>query len=124
MTEEWVDKAEEDWRVAEREFRLKRAPAYSAVSFHAQQCAEKYVKAVLAEATIPIPRSHDLVSLRSLALPACPPLARIRRMQLARLSEAAVEYRYPGRKATKRIASSAMSVARSVRTACRKHLGV
>jgi len=39
LTREWVEKAEEDFRVARREQGAKPA-AYNAVCFHAQQCEE------------------------------------------------------------------------------------
>lgn len=47
LISEWVTKAEEDWRVANREIKVEQEPAYNAVCYHAQQCAEKYMKAFL-----------------------------------------------------------------------------
>ena len=44
---EWVEKAEGDSRTAEREGTVGEGPNYDAVCFHAQQCAEKYLKAFL-----------------------------------------------------------------------------
>jgi HEPN domain-containing protein len=35
---EWVDKADGDFRTAEREARVRNAPSYDSVCFHAQQC--------------------------------------------------------------------------------------
>ena len=46
ITKEWVDKAEEDWSTALREVRVRKNPSYDSVCFHAQQCAEKYLKAL------------------------------------------------------------------------------
>ncbi len=43
-TTEWIDKAEGDWAVAQREMRTAN-PVWNVVSFLAQQCAEKYLKA-------------------------------------------------------------------------------
>lgn len=48
-TAEWVSKAEGDFLTAGRELRARKSPNYDAVCFHAQQCAEKYLKAVLQE---------------------------------------------------------------------------
>ena len=45
-TTEWIDKAEGDWSVAQREMRTAN-PVWNVVSFLAQQCAEKYLKAFL-----------------------------------------------------------------------------
>ena len=48
-TKEWIDRAEEDFRVAKRESRVTEDPSYGAICFHAQQCVEKYLKALLQE---------------------------------------------------------------------------
>jgi len=47
LTLEWVDKAEGDLITARREYRARKSPNYDAVCFHAQQAAEKYLKAYL-----------------------------------------------------------------------------
>lgn len=52
MTAEWVVKAEGDFAVLERESRARKDPSYDGICFHAQQCAEKYLKARLHEADI------------------------------------------------------------------------
>jgi len=46
-TIEWIGKAEGDIRTSQREFSVNEHPNYDAVCFHAQQCAEKYLKAQL-----------------------------------------------------------------------------
>lgn len=48
-TAEWATKAEGDFATAGRELRARKTPNYDAVCFHGQQCAEKYLKAVLQE---------------------------------------------------------------------------
>lgn len=53
LTLEWIDKAEGDFATAGREIRVRKLPNYDAVCYHAQQCAEKYLKALLQEANIP-----------------------------------------------------------------------
>lgn len=45
ITREWVNKAEEDWEAARTLARKRKNPAHNAVCFHAQQSAEKYLKA-------------------------------------------------------------------------------
>jgi len=62
-TLEWIAKAEEDWNVAQMSYRARKHPSYDAAVFHAQQCAEKYLKARLEEAGIAITRTHDLLVL-------------------------------------------------------------
>ena len=47
LTREWVKKAEGDFVTASREFRSRSSPNFDAVCFHAQQCAEKYMKVQL-----------------------------------------------------------------------------
>ncbi len=53
LTREWIDKSEGDFATASREIRVRKSPNYDAVCFHAQQCAEKYLKALLQESEIP-----------------------------------------------------------------------
>lgn len=121
---ESVEKAEEDWTVALRESRAKLKPVHSVVSFHAQQCAEKYFKAVLAQAGTPIPKLHDLLALQTLVVPICLPLGAIRSGRLASLSRAAVEYRYPGGRVTRRMAEAAMRTAKGIRSLARAAIGL
>src|SRR5882762_6573554 len=69
ITSEWIAKAEGDFATAQRELGATDHPNYDAVCFHTQQCAEKYLKAFLQEASIAFPRRHDLADLLALALP-------------------------------------------------------
>ena len=67
-TRAWVRKAEEDWDVARREGALD-VPPKDVVCFHCQQCAEKYLKGLLEEIGLSIPKIHDLDQLWSIVLP-------------------------------------------------------
>jgi HEPN domain-containing protein len=49
LTAEWGAKAEGDFATAGRELRARKRPNYDAACFHAQQTAEKYLKAFLQE---------------------------------------------------------------------------
>lgn len=69
LTEEWIAKAEGDFATARRELAATNLPNYDAVCFHAQQCAEKYLKAFLQESGIAFPKIHDLAALLTSALP-------------------------------------------------------
>ena len=100
LTLEWVNKAEGDFASAGRELRARKDPNYDSACFHAQQCAEKYIKARLVEANIPCRRSHDLLMLLSLILPIEPTWQSIV-PQLTVLTTFAVDYRYPGMTADK-----------------------
>ncbi len=121
LTKEWIDKAEEDRRVCERELRVTRRAGFDAVSFHAQQCAEKYLKAVLQESGIPFPKTHDLEELVELLLPKFRQFAtyRVAAKELARL---AVEVRYPGNWATRADAETALQTAQQIRKLARAEL--
>ena len=109
-TREWIRLAESDLRVARRESRVIDEPSYSAVCFHAQQAAEKLLKAFLQEHDIPIVKTHDLVYLLELILP-LKPLWSVYRKQLEQLTEYAVTSRYPGEEATKDMALEAVQLA-------------
>lgn len=69
MTAEWVAKAEGDFATLERESRVRKDPNYDGICFHAQQCAEKYLKARLCEAGRRFTKIHGLVALLELVLP-------------------------------------------------------
>jgi HEPN domain-containing protein len=93
------------------------------VCFHCQQTAEKYLKALLEENGLKIPKIHDLEELCSLLLPTYQSLRSVRR-GLAFLTRFAVEIRYPGDNANKREAVSALRWAGKVRTKARSFLGL
>jgi HEPN domain-containing protein len=45
-TREWIARAEEDFQVATTLIRPRKKPLWGPVCFHAQQCVEKYLKAI------------------------------------------------------------------------------
>ena len=114
LTSEWIQKAEGDLATARRELRARTAPNYDAVCFHAQQCAEKYLKALLQEAVTPFGKTHNLSLLLDLLKDQYPALELIR-PTLAMLSAYAVEYRYPGESADKDVARQAVKMAEEVK---------
>ena len=62
----WVEKADHDLPNAEYVLSLvDDCPTYT-VCFHCQQCAEKYLKALLISRGVDFPRTHDLVLLHNL----------------------------------------------------------
>lgn len=71
-TREWISKAEGDWNAANLLFRARKSSNHDATCFHAQQCAEKYLKARLEETGIASGKTHDLVKLLALVLPVEP----------------------------------------------------
>lgn len=68
-TRDWVAKAEGDFVTMEREYRARKAPNYDGLCFHAQQCAEKYIKARLVEDGQEPRKIHNLVALLEDVLP-------------------------------------------------------
>ena len=123
VTQEWVDKAEEDFNVALRESRARKFRSFNAVCFHAQQCVEKYLKARLQEAGTAFPKTHSLPMLLNLAC-VLEPLWSALHPQAARLNVFAVAYRYPGTNATKVEAKQALADCRLVRREARVSLGL
>jgi|SRR5579864_1499909 len=99
-TGQWVRKADADYRLAVKIGRGNE-PFHDQLCFHCQQTAEKYFKAYLQELGLPVPRIHDLDRLLNLLLPLDATLKPLRR-GLVTFGSYAVEYRYPGRTATKR----------------------
>jgi len=106
-----------------KSYRARKKPAYNAACFHAQQCAEKYLKARLVEAGIVFTKTHDLINLLSLALQVESTWASLQ-PELDALNKYAVEYRYPGRSATKAGAKDAVADCRKIRGFVRAALGL
>ncbi len=123
ITREWIIKAEGDWTAASLLFRSRRNTNYDATCFHAQQCAEKYLKARLEEAGVASGKSHDLVKLLSLVLPVEPSWS-VLRQDLIVLTDFAVDYRYPGSSAIKSDAKDAVQRCRKVRLMIRCSFGL
>lgn len=116
-TTEWIDKAEGDWKVAQREMRAAD-PVWDVASFLAQQCAEKYLKAFLEEHNIAFGKIHDLVVLLNSSGGLLPELIS-QRQSLAHLSTFGIAARYPGAQADRQAAEDSMKTAESVRTVIR-----
>ena len=123
LTQEWVDKAEGDFLTAGREFRARKVPNYDAACNHAQQCAEKYLKARLQEASLYFPFTHDIATLLQLVLPVEPSWL-LKQTAWETLSIYAVSYRYPGNIATRDEARDALKTCADVRAAVRLSLGL
>ena len=123
LTCEWVDKAEGDFLTAGRELRARNSPNYDAVCFHAQQMAEKYLKAFLQENKLAIPRTHVLADLLGLCLQVDGGFQLIR-PELNTLEGYAVQFRYPGTSAEKAEAKLAYQTAVVIREFLRSRLGI
>lgn len=123
LTREWMHKAEGDFEIMESLSRSRRRRLHDGACFHAQQCAEKYLKARLYEGNVPFPPIHKLVALLDLTL-AVEPSWEAHREDLAYLSNFAVAFRYPGESATRAQALAARVRCRRFRQAARAALGL
>jgi HEPN domain-containing protein len=121
LTSEWITKAEGDWRIANREMRVRRGANYDAICFHCQQCAEKYLKAFLQEQDQHIPKIHDLNQLLENCLPYDGTLE-LHRDLLKDLTRYAIAFRYPGESAAKEDARIALHHAKIFRELLRSKL--
>jgi HEPN domain-containing protein len=111
LAEEWLSKADEDFRVAERELAAE-PPAFAAVCFHAQQAVEKAMKALLVDFGVDFPRTHDLKFLLDL-IKGKTPIFNDLEEALVNLSVSAGDVRYPGSKPDRTRAEGAVAAARA-----------
>ena len=121
-TAAWIRKAEADWFGAQK-LDAEKLRVNDVICFHCQQTAEKYLKALLQELGLPVPRIHDLEKLLNLLLPQDSTLRGMRR-RLTSLSQFAVDFRYPDMSSTTRQAKAALRSAARVREELRRRLGV
>jgi HEPN domain-containing protein len=121
FVEDWMRKAEADLKAAEHLLGLEQED-YFTVAFHAQQAAEKFLKALLVRYQIAFPKTHDIRRLLDLA-------GRVDIAMKPRLASAVAltpfgtEFRYPGEQvADLKAARGAVQEARRVREAVLGHL--
>ena len=94
VVREWVEKAENDLKTAAHTLKLGSDCPTDTVCFHAQQCVEKYLKALLVFKHIDSPKTHDIGELTALT-------AGLVRLEIPvaeqrRLTAYATVTRYPG----------------------------
>lgn len=66
VAQEWITKAENDLKNAAHTLKMGRNCPTDTVCFHSQQCAEKYIKALLVVLERPFQRTHDIEVLVTL----------------------------------------------------------
>jgi len=123
LLDEWVEKAEADYKTATVLNRRRKEPLPDSVCFHCQQCVEKYLKAYLVAQGVTPPRIHDLEDLLSLCTVHDATLAALLSLAQA-LNPYAVLIRYPGMSATVADAKDAVKTMRRLRTVLRRKLGL
>jgi HEPN domain-containing protein len=124
---EWISFAEDDLRMSLCAKRLKSNVPYRLIAYHAQQCAEKYLKAYLVYQNVDFPYTHSIATLIKLCDKHTPWVKEIQDADL--LTPYAITARYPGieRKVTKEEAQRAVEIAQRVRKQVRaalKELGL
>lgn len=121
FVQEWMRKAEGDLRAAEHLLALEQQDYFTA-AFHAQQAAEKFLKAFLVRHQVLFGKTHDIHELVELA--AKPDASLKRELASAKsLTPFGVEFRYPGEQvADLQTAEQAVEEARRVRATVLEHL--
>jgi len=64
----WINFAEEDLQLAKHSLTLESSCPYRLTAYHAQQCAEKYLKALLVLHKIDFPYTHSITRLIELSI--------------------------------------------------------
>ncbi len=120
----WARYAEDDYEVARGLARHKR-PKFFVICFHAQQSAEKYLKALLVVKQNSFPKTHDLEILNDLCSQTGIDL-NLNDDELDELTSYAVQIRYPAPDPTPDAdqMKRALEIAKKVRHICRKCLGL
>ncbi len=93
ITKNWLRKAENDLKTAKDEISTEE-PATDTVCFHAQQCAEKYLKAYLIFHQNPFGKTHSIARLVELCKAVQPGFEEIFDFGAGILTSYAVEARY------------------------------
>ncbi len=112
---QWIAKAENDLKNAEYTLTMQEGCPFDTVCFHAQQCAEKFLKAWLLSLGIDFPKSHDLTELTALLPETC--RFPISVDDCVELTDYATVTRYPGEWETleRHDAERAVELARKVK---------
>jgi len=119
VVEEWARKTESDWRIVL--ILAKEAYTENALIFHAQQCAEKYIKAALVACGEAPTKTHDISALYRILKTHITDLI-LEESALDRLSQGGVSFRYPGCDATSDDANLAFKQAELIRAALQQWL--
>ncbi len=120
---QWIEKAEHDLKNASHTLTLSDSECpFDTACFHAQQCAEKYLKGLLVFLKIKFPRVHDLRLLLQLSMQKVP--LKLEVSEVVGLNRYTIEGRYPGEwePIGRSESEQAVAVARKVRRAVRKYL--
>ena len=121
ITKEWLRKADRDFSTMNRESRVEDNPNTDAITYHAQQCAEKYLKGYLQEFDILFSKTHDLSVLLELAEKKQSEFKSLQK-DCNFLTYFAVRFRYPGEDPTMDDAEEAITSCKRIRKLIRELL--
>lgn len=119
---DWAEYAENDWKAAKLLFKGKKPPT-TVTCYHAQQSAEKYLKAMLVAKKVDFPKTHDLSTINMI----CNNngiFTGFSTESLTILTDHAVTARYPGDMPTIEDAKESLEIAEGVRKFARQWLGI
>jgi len=119
---QWMEKAENDLTTASYTLRLRTNCPTDTICFHAQQCVEKYLKALLVLNDVEFGRTHHISALLVLLPQSIRP--QMSPEEQERFTEYAVTTRYPGDydPITREEAKQAVQIARRVRNQVQRRL--
>ena len=121
LTQESVQRGEADYVTVQQLLSTANPLLHNIICFHAQQCIEKYLKAWLQEANMPVLRTHNLEELLALIVPTLPDWSAWQ-PDFKVITKYAVEPRYPGDPVTVENTEHASSICEEVRQAVRMQL--
>lgn len=121
-SKQWLAYADEDLRLARHALKLRSGAPYRLVAYHAQQCAEKCLKAYLVRGKIDFPYTHNISLLLELCAGESKWADEI--TEAEELTYFAITTRYPGegKSVTKKEALRAVEIAARVRRKVRSAL--
>ncbi len=121
--EEWVSKAENNCISALDLAGRRKFQVPDVICNQCQQCAEKYLKALLVRHRIDFPKVHDMNQLEDLVAKAEPDIRRFHD-HLKLLDPYGVDMKYPGLDVTEDEAKEAIKAMKAIRKFARAKLGL
>ena len=122
LVRQWLDKADADIRASE--YLLPQVAFSEIICFHAQQCAEKLLKSLLAHKEIEIAKTHNLKHLLDMTGLSVADIG-VEVRDIRKLSSYSVDARYPVGSPMPGIedAKEAIEIAKRIRDAVLKGIG-
>jgi HEPN domain-containing protein len=120
---QWIDHADEDLRLATYALKMRgKNRTFRLVAYHAQQCAEKYLKGYLVFCGVDFPYTHNISVLLELCGEKTDWPAKLKDAE--ELTSYVITTRYPGEgeEVTKTDADRAIKIAQQVRNQVRSAL--